>query len=61
MKEHEHNLDDFLKALKNDPAPAQPPEELVQTVLQKLKAAGEEPQSENMREKINTLVRKDPL
>jgi len=57
MKEHEHNLDDFLKALKNDPAPAQPPQELVQTVLQKLKAAGEEPQSENIREKITILER----
>ncbi len=57
MKEHEHNLDDFLKALKNDPAPAQPPQELVQTVLQKLKAAGEEPQSENIKEKITILER----
>jgi hypothetical protein len=57
MKEHEHNLDDFLKALKNDPAPAQPPQELVQTVLQKLKAAGEEPQSEIIKEKITILER----
>jgi len=57
MKEHEHNLDDFLKALKNDPAPAQPPQELVDSVLQKLKAAGEEPQSENIREKITILER----
>ncbi|MCX5634663.1 MAG: hypothetical protein NTW55_02315 [Planctomycetota bacterium] len=57
MKEHEHNLDDFLKALKNDPAPAQPPQELVDSVLQKLKAAGEEPQSEIIKEKITILER----
>jgi len=57
MKEHEHNLDDFLKALKNDPAPAQPPKELVDSVMQKLKAAGQEPQSENIREKITVLER----
>jgi hypothetical protein len=57
MKEHEHNLDDFLKAMKNDPVPAQPPDELVQTVLQKLKAAGEQPQSEIIKEKITILER----